>query len=147
MRRRPSSRLLILDQSKRLLLFRFVHTQGALAGRDYWATPGGALEEGESFAAAAIRELFEETGLRIDSVGQIVAQQEFELQLTNGERVIADERFFVVHVSEQALSREHWTPAEMEVITDHRWWTMEELRTTHEMFFPELLVDFVRLHG
>ncbi len=33
-------------------------------GRQYETLPGGSLEEGESPGAAALRELFEETGLR-----------------------------------------------------------------------------------
>ena len=57
MRRRPSARLLIFDRDGRLLLFRYVFRDGALAGDDYWGTPGGGLEDGETFEQAAIREL------------------------------------------------------------------------------------------
>jgi len=141
MRRRPSSRLLVIDPDSRVLLFRFVHDYGPLAGQTYWATPGGGVEEGESFADAARRELFEETGIRVDAVGQHVAEREFVLQLLDGEYVTAEERFFVVHVSDQALSRDHWTSVEMEVMTEHRWWSVAELRSPSEVVFPEKLAD------
>src|SRR6266446_3466641 len=104
MRRRPSARLLVIDPDNRVLLFRFVFKRGPLAGQDYWATPGGGLEAGESFADAARRELFEEIGILRDAVGQEVAEREFVLQLHDGEYVMAQERFFVVRVVDQSLS-------------------------------------------
>jgi 8-oxo-dGTP diphosphatase len=139
MRRRPSSRLLVIDRHSRVLLFRFVFKHGPLAGQNYWATPGGALEAGESFADAARRELFEETGILRDGLGREVAEREFVLQLHDGEYVMPEERFFLVRVADQSLSRDHWTPIEIEVMTDHRWWSVEELTSRSEAVFPETL--------
>jgi 8-oxo-dGTP pyrophosphatase MutT (NUDIX family) len=112
---------------------------GPLAGKAYWATPGGGLETGESFEDAARRELFEETGIRVDAVGQHVAEREFVLQLLDGEYVTAEERFFVVRVADRALSRDLWSSVEIEVMTGHRWWSADELRSTSETVFPEIL--------
>ena len=84
MRRRRSARLLIIEPAGRVLLFRFVFKKGPLAGEDYWATPGGGVEEGETFEQAAIRELREETGIPVESVGPPVGQREFVLQLSDG---------------------------------------------------------------
>jgi 8-oxo-dGTP diphosphatase len=140
MRRRPSSRILVINRNNQVLLFRFVFNEGPLAGRDYWATPGGALEAGESFADAARRELFEETGILTDAVGQEVAEREFVLQLHDGEYVIAEERFFLVRVAGQSISQDHRTPLETEVLIDHRWWSVDELTSASEVVFPETLV-------
>src|SRR5215470_10618344 len=100
MRRRRASRLIILDPDDRVLLFQFEHD-----GRRYWATPGGALEEHESYLDAARRELFEETGIVAAFVHEEVAVREFVLRLPDGEDVIAEEHFFVVHPSGIGLSR------------------------------------------
>lgn len=144
MRRRPSSRLLVLDHADRVLLFRFVFTKGALGGQAYWATPGGALEPGETFAEAAQRELFEETGIVTNAVGEPVAEKKFILQLTTGERVVAEERFFLVRTTDpMPLSREQWTPNEREVIVEHHWWSASDLHATDEVVFPEELVDML----
>ena len=144
LRRRPSSRLLVLNRARSLLLFRFVHESGALKGEDYWATPGGGLEPGETFADAAVRELKEETGIFVADVGAPICQREFILRLPDGEEVLADERFFVVTVEDhQAVLRDHWTAQEVEVIQDHRWWNALELKSTSDIVWPDDLPEML----
>ena len=46
MRERKAARLLVINPAHEVLLFRFVHKDGALAGKNYWATPGGGVEAG-----------------------------------------------------------------------------------------------------
>jgi len=137
MRSRPSARLLILDPSGRVLLFRFVHKTGALAGQDYWATPGGGVEDGETFEQAALRELREETGIRAQTIGPEVGRRLFTLQMPDGEHVTADERFFLVKSGNASLSRDGWTALEQEVMTEHRWWSREELAHTSATIWPK----------
>jgi 8-oxo-dGTP pyrophosphatase MutT (NUDIX family) len=143
MRQRKSARLLVIHNDGRVLLFRFVHKSGALAGQDYWATPGGGLEEGETFHDAAIRELREETGLIRDTVGEPVADREFSLQMPDGECVSAFEKYYLVTSHDATLSRLGWTPQEAEVIADHRWWSRDELRQTTDIVWPENLLNML----
>jgi 8-oxo-dGTP pyrophosphatase MutT (NUDIX family) len=128
--------LLVLDPTGCLLLFRFVHKHGALAGHAFWATPGGGLEPGETFAEAAIRELKEETGIAVDRVDEPVARREFVMTMPDGEQVLADEQYFVVLVEEQSVLRDQWTALELEVMADHRWWTAAALQATRETVRP-----------
>jgi len=144
MRSRPAARLLVVDPAGRVLLFRFVHLSGPLAGRAYWATPGGALEQGETFEQAAIRELQEETGIRTTDVGRQLARRQVELQLPDGERVRADERYFALRTTATAITRTGWTALERELMTSHRWWSLDDLSRTSETVFPEDLAAILR---
>ncbi|MBV8187808.1 MAG: NUDIX domain-containing protein [Alphaproteobacteria bacterium] len=143
MRRRLSARLLILDPKGRVLLFRFVYTRGPLAGRDFWGTVGGGVEEGETLAEAAVRELDEETGLQRADVGPEVARREVALQLPDGEHVLQDERFFLVRADGEELSRARWTELEREVMVEYRWWSMDELSQTQAIIWPTNLREMV----
>src|SRR5207253_2620589 len=56
---RLAGRVIPVDPSGRVLLFRY---DDPPPKGQHWATPGGGLEPGEDFYAAACRELAEETG-------------------------------------------------------------------------------------
>ncbi|MDF9620777.1 NUDIX domain-containing protein [Pseudomonas entomophila] len=143
MRERKSARLLVINPSNEVLLFRFEHTEGALAGSSCWGTPGGALENGETFQAAAIRELREETGIVVDTLAAPVGHRVFPMVLSNGEAVHAVEQYFVVHASDRTLSRAEWTAHEVQVMTDHHWWSAQALRDTQETVWPEGLIEIL----
>jgi len=143
MRRRKSARLLILNPSHDVLLFRFVHKHGPLAGDDYWATPGGGVEDDETFEDAAVRELQEETGIVVHHVGPAVARREFKLQLPDGEYVVADECYFAIETAMLNISCEGWTRQEQQIMADHKWWSLNELRETLDTVWPENLVSIL----
>jgi 8-oxo-dGTP pyrophosphatase MutT (NUDIX family) len=144
MRQRDSARLLVINPSKQVLLFHFQHKNDALAGQSHWATPGGGLEQGESFEAAAVRELFEETGLRVANVGASISERRFAMMLPSGETVLSIERYFVVHTDNERVSREGWTAHEVRVMADHKWWSVAELRATSETVWPERLIEMLQ---
>ncbi|ESQ80762.1 NUDIX domain-containing protein [Asticcacaulis sp. YBE204] len=67
---------LILHDGKVLLIKR-----GGLPGRGQWALPGGFLDKGETLFEAALRELHEETGLRLlpeDGRARLKGQRVFD---------------------------------------------------------------------
>ncbi|MFK4073689.1 NUDIX hydrolase [Ectopseudomonas khazarica] len=140
-RRRLASRVLLISDSRRLLLFKIRFDSGALAGTSYWATPGGKLRDNESYEAAAIREVYEETGIEVQSVGDCVARKEFSWLMPDGEQVIAVEHYYVVHVRDEQCSSMGWSDRELEAVCEVRWWSACELAACREKIFPEDLLN------
>lgn len=52
-----------------VLMVRHVHD-----GRDYWTLPGGGVEPNEAPIAAAAREVWEETGIRIRDTRELFSE-------------------------------------------------------------------------
>ena len=137
MRNRPSARILVIDEQNRILLFRFSFREGTLAGTVFWATPGGALEDGESYEEAAKRELFEETGIRVEFLDNPITDRQFTMLLPDGEEVLAQEKIFLVRTNNYLPNTENHTQEEREIISSHKWWTIDELQMASEKIYPE----------
>jgi 8-oxo-dGTP pyrophosphatase MutT (NUDIX family) len=102
------------------------------------------VDPGESFQQAAVRELFEETGIDVEEVGPQIDQRTAVFQLPNGEMVEADERYFLVRVASSDISQDGWTQLEREIMAEHRWWSLNELHRTSEQVFPQGLSRILR---
>ena len=147
LRKRPAARLLVINRDRRVLLFRFEFKRGALAGRNYWATPGGGIEAGETPEQAAIRELCEETGIITKDIGAAVGDRTFRMRLPSGEVVIGTEIYFLVRTEVSEISRAGWTGLEHEIMAEHRWWSVDELKATAERVYPETLLAMLARAG
>ena len=78
----PSASVTLFDETGRLLLVKH-------AERDLWITPGGIIEPGESPADAAVREVWEETGLLVEltSIFGVFGGMDLVVTYGNGDRV------------------------------------------------------------
>lgn len=132
---RPAARLFVLDSDDRLLLFRFTADDRP----PFWCTAGGALDPGESYAQAAARELFEETGLALDP-GPEVAQRHVKFLTLEGERVEADERYFLIRTPTTEIATHGHTALEQRVMQRWHWFTRDELGNWPETIYPEDIV-------
>ncbi len=138
LRLRRAARLIVLDPEGRALMFRY-----DVPGRDpFWVTAGGECEPDESFEDAARRELLEETGFTADP-GPQIARMTPEFITVEGEPVQADERFFLVHVTEAVIDISRHTAQEQRLMTQHRWFTRTELADWPEAVFPANLGEMI----
>ena len=138
---RRAGRVIVLDPAERVLLLRY--DDGPPAG-PHWATPGGGLNPGESYAAAASRELTEETGW--DGVALLREVHQAVRMLQHGDRTVRQhERHFLARTDQ--ARRELGDVAAMHAsdgIVAWRWWTLAELDTTAEVIFPVGLAGLIR---
>jgi 8-oxo-dGTP pyrophosphatase MutT (NUDIX family) len=127
---RAAARVLLLDEQDRLLL---LEAQDSTGGQRWWVAPGGGLREGETFEAAAQRELHEETGLLLPIQRWVWTRRHiFDWQ---GRRHDQYERFFVARSVNPRIS-----PVEADgYIIGHRWWRLAELEQSTEEFAPRRL--------
>ena len=138
---RLTSRILLFDESGSILLMLTIAPDTSKFAR--WVTPGGGVDPGETHEIAAVRELFEETGLRITDPGEPVWNYDFVVEWDDADHDTGHAEYYVVHTKRFAISRDNWTDDEKVDTLDVRWWTLEELRQTHEPFEPRQLLELV----
>lgn len=144
---RRAGRVLLVDGAGRVLLLRGGDPQDPAAGT-WWFTPGGGLDDGESFAEAAARELAEETGLAVEAatLGPVVHTRETEFAF-NGGRYRQHEHFYLLRVARHDVSTTGFSALELASVVEHRWWPVAALRSTGDRVFPAELPDLLTSLG
>lgn len=136
MKVRKSSRAIVLNKKNKIFLFQYMFDY-LEENKAIWITPGGSLEEGESFEDALKRELFEELGVQIKEKCPEVYYRNPVYTLKNGEKVQSVEKFFLVMLEDEEFSSERWTESEKKRMLAGKWWSAEEIERSEEAFFSK----------
>lgn len=136
---RLSAKAFLVDPTGRLLLLSCTDPHDPATC--WQELPGGGVEPGESDVAALVREVLEETGLRVEpgDVGPVVWTQDSTFTW-RGTRHLSRCHGRVVRVGPVGRAlRPALTPAEQGSILGQRWWTQDELTAHDGRFFPRHL--------
>lgn len=134
---REAVRALVLDPDDRILLVRFVAPS---SDGSWWATPGGGLE-GESIEEALRRELREEAGLVEFELGPAVWTRRHAF-MWDGRELDQRETFLVVRA--EAFEPQPSVDLAAEFVHELRWWTLDEIERSSEVFAPRELAARLR---
>jgi 8-oxo-dGTP diphosphatase len=138
---REAARALVLDPDDRVLLVRFVNPD---TGAEFWTTPGGGVDPGESLQGALRRELREETGLDDVEFGPVVWTRR-EVFPWAGRTLDQREQVVLVRVPafepRPQFSREQLAA---EAVHEVRWWTLADLEASDATFYPTRLAALLR---
>lgn len=135
--RRTAGRIALLDPDDRVLL-----SNDAWDGRSWWCTPGGGIEADETVGAAALREVYEETGFGDVVLDGLLVRHHWRgvfLDLTFDQH----EWIFVGRTAGGLAVPAKPDPLEATFMKGFRWWRIPDLVATDETIYPEGLGEML----
>ncbi|MFD5750575.1 NUDIX hydrolase [Streptomyces sp. NPDC127033] len=138
---RKVARVVLLDPDDRILLLHGY--EPGHPDQQWWFTPGGGLEGGESREAAALRELAEETGITQVELGPVLWRRVCSFPF-DGRRWDQDEWYFLARTAQTDAALGDLTDLERRSVAGLRWWTSAELSAARETVYPTRLAELLR---
>ena len=141
---RRTVRVLLLNPGGATLLFE--DSDPGLVDVQWWVTPGGGIDPGESETEAAVREVREETGFDLAPTALLGPVARRHVVHGYSDQVIEqDEAFYAARVDTFDVDVTGHTPEEQITFKGWRWWSTEDLRASDEWVWPRELEEILLL--
>lgn len=141
---RDVARVLLLNERSEILLIQGANPTDPERA-SWWFTPGGGVEHGETMQLALSRELWEETGLKLEIEGDPIWERVASFEFM-GQQYHQREHFFVAKTISFHPQSQQLSEVELQSIIGFKWWSAEELSSTTETIYPaELKTSFADL--
>ena len=145
---RETARILLTNAAGQFFLL-LTHFDPEVGLPPRWITPGGGIDDGETPIQAAVRELWEETGISVsqealgEKLGEIPGRWAWGDGLNHHTYV---DHFYKLEVDGFELDDSGWTEDERRDVVEYRWWSLAELIETSEQVGPHGLTELIRNH-
>lgn len=145
---RKAVRVLLINNNNQLLLMCVedfdVSTPDGTRNKRFWCTIGGGIERGESIEQAALREIYEETGIVQEAVAlkSVVWHGVVDLML-KGVLTRLDESFIVAKTNQTTVALCSPTEDEKQVVKKMIWFSLEDIQKCPDVIFPVVLPDYL----
>jgi 8-oxo-dGTP pyrophosphatase MutT (NUDIX family) len=142
---RDTARVLVYTPENEVLLLK-THFDPEVQLPPRWLIPGGGIDEGETAEKAAVRELFEETGLTItvDDLGPIVMSTSGRWDWGDGVSYHTyTDIIFEYQTPKFELNTQGFTQDELRDVLEYRWWNVAELIASGESIGPHELKKYL----
>jgi len=143
---RPTARILLINPQNEILLYK-THFDPEVELPPRWLTPGGGIDEGETERQTAVRELFEETGIKL-------AESDLSepILVTSGTWLWGDgihshtytDTIYKYQIETFTPDTSHFTKDELRDVLEIKWWNVAELLASNEELAPHELSQWLR---
>ena len=143
---RATARVLLINEQNQVFMLK-THFDPEVGLPPRWLVPGGGIDAGEDTLTAALRELYEETGLVVspEDLGEPVLEASGRWDWADGLNYHTyTDTIYELKVQDFKLDTSGFTEDELRDVLEYRWWNLSELFASEELVAPHELIGWLK---